>query len=70
MSNFYWLRPEWTETPCYNCGQNIHASGGDPDWGLCWPCMEHQTNLAQADREYEDARAMLDQIERTQNYGA
>lgn len=55
MSNFYWLRPEWLATTCYNCGQNIHASGGDPDWGLCWPCMEHQTNLAQADREYEQA---------------
>lgn len=51
--SLYWLRPEWTEAGCGNCGQNIHASGGDPDWGLCWPCMEHQTNLAQAHREYE-----------------
>lgn len=61
---------EWLETTCYNCGQNIHASGGDPDWGLCWPCMEHQTNLAQADREYEAAwldKSPLDQIERTKN---
>jgi len=61
MGNFYWLRPEWLETPCYHCGQNIHASGGDPDWGLCWPCMEHETNLMQADREYESERATTPQ---------
>lgn len=61
--SLYWLRPEWTEALCAHCGQNIYASGGDPDWGLCWPCMEHQNNLAQAEREYEQERSIQNERE-------
>lgn len=40
MSGLWWLEPGWKQTCCGMCGQNIWNSGGDPDWGLCYPCFE------------------------------
>lgn len=51
----WWMRPGWADAACGQCGAHIQQSGGDPDWGLCWPCMQYQTSVAQADREYEAA---------------
>lgn len=35
----WWLERGWTDAQC-GCGANIWKSGGDPDWGRCFPCME------------------------------
>lgn len=35
----WWLQPGWDQATCGNCGTRI-APEGDPDWGLCFPCME------------------------------
>lgn len=49
--SLYWLRPEWTQTCCANCGTQIWPEG-DPDWGLCWPCMSEQTEAQQQKEDH------------------
>ena len=65
----WWLQPGWKDTTCMSCGSQIWPEG-DPDWGLCLPCMtddleRHNIGLqrheqcereheAQLEREYED----------------
>lgn len=44
MSGLWWLQPGWGDACCAQCGQNIKATGGDPDWGLCWPCKSAEVN--------------------------
>jgi len=43
MSNFWWLEPGWTDTPCAQCGARIWPEG-DPDHGLCYQCWQAQWN--------------------------
>lgn len=51
MSTMWWMEPGWKSAVC-GCGANIWNSGGDPDWGRCWPCMQRETErTAQRDRE-------------------
>ena len=49
----WWLQPGWVNATCGSCGATI-APEGDPDWGLCWPCMSHRTEMAQRDREEQE----------------
>ncbi len=49
----WWLQPGWANATCGSCGATI-APEGDPDWGLCWPCMSHQTEMAQREREEQE----------------
>lgn len=60
MGNLWWLEPGWTDACCMSCGANIHASGGDPDWGYCYGCftaiMEREQHAAEKQRlEQENA---------------
>lgn len=50
--SLWWMKPGWTSTCCGNCGATIYPEG-DPDWGMCWPCMEQQGREQQADAEYQ-----------------
>ena len=50
--SLWWLQPGWTDARC-SCGANIAASGGDPDWGYCWPCMQRRTERQSEEREAE-----------------
>lgn len=48
--SLWWLHHGWTDTCCSNCGARIYPEG-DPDWGLCWPCM----NASQSEQQqYSD----------------
>lgn len=58
--SLWWLQPGWTETCCGRCGSKIYPEG-DPDWGLCWPCMQHQTEMQK--REAEERRLSEKRIE-------
>lgn len=49
--SLYWLEPGWKNAVCA-CGANIAATGGDPDWGRCWPCMQRHTESQQQERDY------------------
>lgn len=49
--SLYWLEPGWKSAVC-GCGANIWQSGGDPDWGYCWPCMQRRTDDSEAERRY------------------
>lgn len=40
--SLWWLQPGWADATCASCGATI-APEGDPDWGYCWPCMQHRT---------------------------
>ena len=60
----WWLQPGWTEATCGNCGAKIHPEG-DPDWGLCWPCMQYQTEMQEQEREAEERyRQEMEEMER------
>lgn len=48
--SLWWLQPGWANASCGMCGAHIQRSGGDPDWGLCWPCMQAQTERNQSER--------------------
>lgn len=50
--SLWWLQPGWTEASCAHCGSRIWPEG-DPDWGLCWPCMEASTEVAERQRQFE-----------------
>ncbi len=50
--SMWWLQPGWTEACCSSCGAKIWPEG-DPDWGLCWPCMQHQSEAQQHEQEEE-----------------
>ena len=56
MSGLWWLEPGWTDACCMSCGANIHATGGDPDWGYCYGCFTHQLNQQQQNEEVEALR--------------
>ena len=58
MSDFYWLRPEWRQQLCAQCGTNIWNSGGDPDWGFCYECFSEKNRIAE---EAENQRKMHEQ---------
>jgi len=45
--SLWWMQPGWTDARC-GCGKTIWPEG-DPDWGMCWPCM------SAGDRQAEDA---------------
>lgn len=56
----WWLQPGWDQACCACCGNRI-APEGDPDWGLCFPCMEQEQNrqheqeqMAAEQRAYEE----------------
>lgn len=57
--SLWWLQPGWTSTCCGRCGSTIWPEG-DPDWGLCWPCMEQASYDAQLQAEYDADRAALE----------
>lgn len=57
MSNLWWLEPGWTDARCMNCGANIHATGGDPDWGYCYGCFTAQMQERQSSQEIDELRA-------------
>jgi len=52
--SLWWLQPGWTDAQCGNCGSTIYPEG-DPDWGLCWPCMQHATEQAEHDRQQQES---------------
>lgn len=64
MSGLWWLQPGWSDARCGNCGGHIQRSGGDPDWGLCWPCMQNRVNRSEQDRY--DAKAEQEYYEQMQ----
>ena len=43
MTDLWWLRPEWKEAICAQCGTKIWPEG-DPDWGLCYACFTEHLN--------------------------
>jgi len=45
MSDFWWLQC------CAKCGTNIWKSGGDQDWGLCFDCLEQQSESEERERD-------------------
>ena len=47
---FWWLEPGWKETRCKNCGQKIWPEG-DPDWGLCYICLEEKNRREAFEQE-------------------
>lgn len=49
--SLYWLQPGWTSARCA-CGVNIHASGGDPDWGECFECFSARYSQQQPEPTY------------------
>ena len=53
MMGLWWLQPGWADARCGTCGEKI-APEGDPDWGLCWPCMQHSTELAEQERAEQE----------------
>lgn len=53
--SLWWLQPGWSETPCACCGQRI-APEGDPDWGLCWGCMQ-----AEQERQFQEQQWLEEQ---------
>lgn len=58
----WWLEPGWTDAACMCCGQNIHASGGDPDWGMCYPCFTDHLNAQEAERRAADEALYLAEV--------
>lgn len=60
--SMWWMEPGWKDARCAQCGTNIASTGGDPDWGLCWPCMQHRTEKREAERNAE--REYYAEIER------
>lgn len=58
--SLWWLQPGWDQATCSNCGARI-APEGDPDWGVCWGCMEqqrhHEELEQQQQREWEAQEA-------------
>lgn len=53
MTSFWWLQRGWCETECKDCGANIKASGGDPDWGRCSGCFDRHVAGKEAERMHE-----------------
>lgn len=53
--SLWWMQPGWADARCASCGEHIQASGGDPDWGYCWPCMQRNQNAQQSEREHYEA---------------
>jgi hypothetical protein len=47
----WWLQEGWADATCAVCGVNIKSTGGDPDWGLCWPHMQQQVEQNEHDRQ-------------------
>lgn len=45
--SLYWLEPGWTSAVCPGCGCNIWNSGGDPDLGMCFDCLNAERNARQ-----------------------
>lgn len=58
--SLWWLQAGWGDACCASCGQNIQRSGGDPDWGICWPCMKSKQDdanrYAEMEREYYEGQ--------------
>jgi hypothetical protein len=52
----WWLQPEWKETRCSQCGDRIWPEG-DPDWGLCWPCMQQKVELERQQKEIQEVES-------------
>lgn len=62
--SLYWFQPDWAQTACGNCGSTIYPEG-DPDWGLCWPCMQRQTEQQEHERSMEERyRLETEEMER------
>lgn len=59
----WWLQPGWTETRCSCCGALIYPEG-DPDWGLCWPCMNRQQEEHENERRAQETREMEEHFRR------
>lgn len=59
----YWLEPSWTKATCASCGSTIYPEG-DPDWGLCWPCMQHETER----KMWEEEQRRLENEEMERHY--
>lgn len=38
----WWLQPGWKQTECAICSKNIWDTGGDPDHGLCYDCLNQK----------------------------
>lgn len=57
--SLWWLQPGWGDACCATCGTNIQSTGGDPDWGYCWPCMnrrqDEKRQMREQEREYYEA---------------
>lgn len=62
--SLWWLQPGWAETRCSCCGSTIYPEG-DPDWGLCWPCMSAQTEENERMRAEEERHHLeMEEMER------
>jgi hypothetical protein len=51
VSELWWLHPEWKDTRCVECGENIWQSGGDPDWGRCYGCFSRKVERERSERQ-------------------
>lgn len=63
MSELWWLQPGWADAKCGNCGAHIQQSGGDPDWGLCWPCMQAAHPPQQEPSQLDHMQNHIDTLE-------
>ena len=54
--SLWWLEPGWGAACCAQCGANIKSTGGDPDWGFCWPCMQESVERRAQEQESESHR--------------
>ena len=60
--SLWWLQPGWGDATCADCGKNIKADGGDPDWGFCYDCFSRRIDdKRRAERE---ERAYWDSLQR------
>ena len=65
----WWLQPGWDQATCGSCGSRI-APEGDPDWGLCWGCMQAEQERQHLERQYaEQQRAYEEQYYRDHPHG-
>lgn len=59
MSDLWWLKPEWKEATCSQCGSQIWPDG-DPDWGVCWPCKRREQEYAEDMRHFYEQEAQAE----------
>lgn len=65
--SLWWLQPGWADATCGCCGSRI-APEGDPDWGLCWPCMQQETERQHREQQMDAERRAWENEQMEQHY--